>query len=183
MRIISGKLKGKTITAPKGLPVRPTTDLAKEGLFNILVHEVDFENIDYLELFAGTGSILYEFYSRGTTNITAVDIDKGCIQFIRNTCEQLSIPARIMRCSANEFIKRCTNQYQVIFADPPYEIGRLEELPGWIFNADILSENGMLIIEHPNQYDFSKHAHFYKHKSYGKVNFTFFKKEQLETET
>ncbi|PCJ80585.1 MAG: 16S rRNA (guanine(966)-N(2))-methyltransferase RsmD [Flavobacteriales bacterium] len=175
MRIISGKYKGRRIVAPKNLPVRPTTDFAKEGLFNIIGNHFYFEELHVLDLFAGTGNITYEFASRGAKEVNAVDVNAKCMFFIKKTSTQLGLEnLKIYRASAFTFIKRCKHQYDVIFADPPYDMKEIEKLPDVIFEKNLLKENGWLIIEHSGFVDLSGNARFKEKRSYGSVNFSIF---------
>lgn len=178
MRIISGKYKGKNLIVPKGLPVRPTTDYAKESLFNILNNSIDFQNLKILELFAGTGNIGYEFISRGAKNITSVDLEFKCIQFIKKMNKELGIEGRVIRSEAFRFIKSNKDKYNLIYADPPYEMDNIFLLPDLIFDKNILEENGLLIIEHKKEIDFSTSKNYSSTRKYGKVNFSFFNFEK-----
>lgn len=174
MRIIGGKYKGKSIIAPKNLPVRPTTDFAKESLFNILNNQIDFESIVLLELFAGTGNIGYEFASRGSESITSVDLNFNCIRFIKKTSKELSLKNTVIRSDAFRYIKSCKTQFNFIFADPPYDLENIEELPAQIFQNGLLEKNGILVIEHDKSTDFSTSPYFKNVRQYGRVMFSFF---------
>ena len=174
MRIISGKYKGKNIIAPRNLPVRPTTDFAKESLFNILTNSIDFDNIKLLELFAGTGNIGIEFASRGCDDVTAVDLNFGCVQFIRKTFKELDINGKVYRNETFRFLKSHKEKYNMIFADPPYDLENIIKLPELIFKRDLLSAGGALIIEHDKKIDYSECPNFDNVRQYGKVNFSFF---------
>ena len=138
MRIIGGKYKGKSIVAPRGLPVRPTTDFAKESLFNILNNSIDFEEIKLLELFAGTGNIGYEFASRGCSHITSVDLNFNCIQFIKRTNKELELHNKVIRSDVFRYINSNKEKYNFIFADPPYDLDRIMDIPQLIFSKGIL---------------------------------------------
>ena len=174
MRIVSGSHRGRQIKPPKNLPVRPTTDIAKESLFNILNNKVYFEDLRVLDLFSGTGSISYEFYSRGSRNITAVEQNYQCVSFIKKTAEQLKMPElKVVQANVFSFLKNSL-QYDLIFADPPYDIDRYEELTEMILNNNLLSEDGILIIEHPAKIQLSYFDHFSQLRKYGKVHFSFF---------
>jgi len=177
MRIIGGSLKGKSIIPPAGLKARPTTDFAKEGLFNVLTNEIDFEETTVLDLFAGTGSISFEFASRGCQEIVAVEMNPLQADFIRKTAVVLGLSALIVvRHNVFDFINICTKSFDVVFADPPYKIVGLDTIPDRIIEHNILAENGYLILEHSNEYCFAEHPYFVKEKRYGNVHFTFFKK-------
>lgn len=175
MRIISGRLRGRVLSPDKNLPVRPTTDFAKTGLFNILSHQLYWEDIAALDLFAGTGSISFEMYSRGCDDITAVDQNPLCINYIRKHCEKFNVSAiRTVRSGAREFIKTTRVKYDLIFADPPYQADFIAELPTLIQQKNILSENGTLVLEHSDMYDFSTYEGFSETRRYGHVHFSFF---------
>ncbi|MCX6290723.1 MAG: RsmD family RNA methyltransferase [Bacteroidetes bacterium] len=152
MRIISGKYKGKIITAPSSLPVRPTTDFAKTGLFNILNNYFDFEEISMLDLFCGTGNISYEFGSRGCSMITAVDENSGCVKFVGETFKKLEMTsAKVLRSDVFRFMETCSASFDIVFADPPYELTATDTIPEMIFRKKILNENGWLILEHQSK--------------------------------
>lgn len=176
MRIISGKNKGRQIIAPKNLPVRPTTDFAKESLFNILYNKVSLTEIDVLDLFAGTGNISYEFGSRDCKSITAVDINHNCTQFIHQTAVKLNYKNLfIIQADYKAFIKNTNKTWDIIFADPPYNMEGIGEIPKLIFDNQLLNSDGLVILEHNKSIDFVQHTEFFDHRCYGKVNFTFFK--------
>ena len=175
MRIISGKNKSRKIVAPTNLPVRPTTDMAKEGLFNILNNYIDFKDLDVLDLFAGTGNISYEFASRESRTITSVDNNRACIRFIRQTAEKLNFKNLfVIQSDFRAFINHTLKKWDLIFADPPYNMANIETIPKIIFEKKLLKNNGWLIIEHNKNIDFSNHPEYYNHRVYGKVNFSFF---------
>ena len=140
MRIIAGIYKGKNIIAPKNLAVRPTTDFAKESLFNILINRIDFSNTNLLELFAGTGNIGYEFASRGCTNITSVDVNFQCVQFIKQMNQELKLNNRIIRTDAIRFLKQIKEPYSFIFADPPYQMEGITSIPNIIFKKALFNQ-------------------------------------------
>jgi 16S rRNA (guanine966-N2)-methyltransferase len=176
VRIISGARKGKRISAPGSLPVRPTTDFAKEALFNILRNHVDFPDITVLDLFAGTGNISYEFASRGAADILAIDSNPACIKFIIHTAQQLEFHMlKAMRSDVFHFLSKSSSVWDIIFADPPFDFERHEELPEVIFENGKLSENGMLIIEHSVKTAFGHHPNHFDTRKYGSVCFSFFK--------
>jgi 16S rRNA (guanine(966)-N(2))-methyltransferase RsmD len=177
MRIISGQYKGRRITAPKKLPVRPTTDMAKEALFNILNNHYYFDEISVLDLFAGTGSISYEFASRGTENIIAVDADFGCIKFINDTSKDFEMPIQTIKSDVYKFLENYKTKATIIFADPPYSfsIDEFSKIPELIFQNELLETDGLLIVEHSKHTDLSNLLHFEYSKSYGGNVFSFFK--------
>jgi len=177
MRIIRGTHRGRKITPPSNLPVRPTTDLAKESLFNILDNHLYFEDLRVLDLYAGTGSISYEFASRGSRLIISVDIHPKCISFINETITKLGFKnMKAIRSSAIGFLGHSGEKYDLIFADPPYDLEGIEEVINLVFSRNLLQEGGWLIIEHSREKDFSSFPGFYQHRNYGKVNFSFFRK-------
>ncbi len=175
MRIISGIYKGKRLTAPKNLPVRPTTDFAKEGLFNMLNSRIDFEGIDVLDLCAGTGNISFEFASREANTILSIDQDRGCINFIRKTAEELNFDQiRVIRSDIFAAVKKPLGSFDVIFADPPYGIKGSEELPDEIFRGDLLKPNGIFIMEHPKDISYENHPRLILTRKFGNVHFSLF---------
>jgi 16S rRNA (guanine(966)-N(2))-methyltransferase RsmD len=176
MRIISGKHKSKRIFAPKKLPVRPTTDMAKEALFNILNNKYYFEDISFLDLFAGTGNISYEFASRGTTNIVSVDADYGCIKFIDKISMEMDFAISTIKSDVFSFLEKSTLKVNIIFADPPYDfsVEDFTRIPELIFKNNMLKEDGVLIIEHSKQTDLSHLEHFTNQRRYGGSVFSFF---------
>ncbi|NAS30375.1 16S rRNA (guanine(966)-N(2))-methyltransferase RsmD [Flavobacteriaceae bacterium R38] len=178
MRIISGKYKGKKLVAPKKLPVRPTTDFAKEALFNILNNYYHFDDIDVLDLFAGTGSISYEFASRGCENITAIDKDFGCVKYINKIAEELEFPIHVIKSDIFKFLENSKTQFTIIFADPPYAMvqEQFESVYQLVLKNDLLAENGFLIIEHSKHTDLSHLSNFSFLKKYGGSVFSFFEK-------
>jgi len=176
MRVVSGFHKGRHIHAPASLPVRPTTDFAKESLFNILNNHFDFENLKVLDLFSGTGNISYEFASRGCKDITSVDSNFKCTEFIRKTATIIGPESiRVVKSNAFAFLNFTAKQYDIIFADPPYEMDNTDLLPVKIFEKKLLREDGWLIIEHSRNYNFENHPKLLQHRMYGKVNFSIFK--------
>ena len=168
--------------APTDLPVRPTTDMAKESLFNILVNTLDFQQIEVLDLFAGTGNISYEFASRGCPQVTAVDISYRCTSFIRQVAIRLQFAAiTVIQADYKKFIKQSHRSWGLVFADPPYNMDGIREIPDLIFDHGMLVKNGLLIIEHDRQIEFSNHPFFRQQRKYGKVNFSFF--ENIKSES
>jgi 16S rRNA (guanine(966)-N(2))-methyltransferase RsmD len=176
MRIISGNRKGKTITPPRNFHARPTTDFAKENLFNLLNNLTDIEDCEVLDLFSGTGGISFEFASRGAKKIDSVEIENLHYAFIKKTAKELGFEQiHAIRNSAMKFIKFCTASYNIIFADPPYEMPDVDKIPEMIFEHNLLKPEGILILEHSKNYDFSGQAHYFDKRIYGSVNFSFFK--------
>ncbi len=178
MRIISGKYRGRTIVPPRNLRARPTTDFAKENLFNVLVNLVDFEELDVLDLFSGTGSISYEFASREARSITSVEVNSVHHNFIRQTACDLKFD-NFYAVKANVFLylKSCTKQFDLIFSDAPYDLEGSEEVIRLVFERDLLREGGILIFEHSKDRNVSDMPNFWQTRSYGSVQFSFFKKE------
>jgi 16S rRNA (guanine(966)-N(2))-methyltransferase RsmD len=176
MRIISGKHKGKRISAPKNLPARPTTDFAKEALFNIINNNYYFEQLSVLDLFAGIGSISYEFASRGAKNITSIDSHFNSIKFIKKTAEELNLPIQPIKSDVFSYLEKTTLKHNIIFADPPYEftVEQLTKLVSLIFERELLLKEGMLIIEHSKHNDLSENKYFRHSKKYGGSVFSFF---------
>jgi 16S rRNA (guanine(966)-N(2))-methyltransferase RsmD len=177
MRIIGGKYSRRTIRPPKNLPVRPTTDLAKESLFNILTNKIDFEDKLALDLFTGTGSIAFEFASRYCRSVIAVDKNFHCIQFVKTAAADFGMEnLQAIRADVFRFIQSATKKFDLIFADPPYALEGIDTLSRLVFENDLLVENGWLIVEHPREIDFSEQQYFVEHRKYGKVNFSFFQR-------
>lgn len=177
MRIIRGTHRGRKITAPSNLPVRPTTDLAKESLFNILDNNVYFEDLSVLDLYAGTGSISYEFASRGCRQAIAVDIHPQAVKFISDTATKLGFSQlKAVRSSSIGFLNHTREKFDLIFADPPYDLEGIGEVIEIVFRKEMLNEGGWLIVEHGEGKDFSSYPGFSQHRNYGKVNFSFFRK-------
>ncbi len=175
MRIIGGQHQRRLIHPPPSLPVRPTTDKAKEALFNILNNHFDFEDLQVLDLFAGTGSISFEFASRGASEVVAVDNDPGCYRFIRQVKEQLDLDNLVpVRADAFRYLSACSRGFDLIFADPPYEMAEITRIPDEVFNGKLLAEGGWLIIEHGATTSFDDHPFFIRKKRYSKVHFSFF---------
>ncbi len=176
MRIISGLYKGRRITAPKKLPVRPTTDMAKEALFNILHHQYYFDGISVLDLFSGSGNISYEFASRGTEQITAVDDNYGCIKFINETAEAFEMSISTIKSDVYKFLEKSKQKHDIIFADPPYnfEVEKFSKIPELVFQNQLLEDDGLLIVEHSKHTDLSHLDHYSHSKSYGGNVFSFF---------
>ncbi len=176
MRIVSGTHKGKKITAPKKLPVRPTTDFAKEALFNILNNRVDLDELRVLDLFAGTGNISFEFASRGAKDIVSVDDHFGCVKFIQKIAGELKMPIKTLKTDVFKYLRVAQVPYDIIFADPPYnfELEQLQEIVQKVFSNGLLSENGLLIIEHTKHHDLSSLPHFDEARRYGSSVFSFF---------
>lgn len=180
MRIIGGKYKGKTIETYSGFKDRPTTDMAKEALFDILSNYYNFENIAVCDLFAGTGSISFEFASRGAKRIICVDINKHYINFIQNTSKTTFDGVITAICSdVFSFVKQNTLNYDVIFADPPFLLSNISSLPDTIFANPSIADDAIIIIEHSDKTKFNDYKFFRKERKYGKVHFSFFSKQDI----
>ncbi len=180
MRIIRGKYQRRVIHVPVGLPVRPTTDMAKESLFNILENDTDLEGLKVLDLFAGTGNISYEFCSRGCASVLAVDNHPKCTKFIEDTARLLDMqPLRVIRSDVFKFLTNLNTSYDLIFADPPYDMDAAlyHELVALIFDRKLLTDDGALVVEHSKKIDFMEHPHLFDLRRYGKVHFSFFSPE------
>jgi 16S rRNA (guanine966-N2)-methyltransferase len=184
MRIISGKYKGRRISPPKNLPVRPTTDMSKEALFNVLNNHFNFSELRVLDLFAGTGNISFEFASRGSISISAVDQDFGCVKFIKQTADEFDFPISATKSDVFSFIERSKSSYDIIFADPPYALDQkvFDKLVIAIFEKNLLNEDGMMVIEHSKYTKLDHLENFSFKKSYGGSIFSFFEFENLEDE-
>ncbi|EHQ30333.1 16S rRNA (guanine(966)-N(2))-methyltransferase RsmD [Mucilaginibacter paludis] len=176
MRIIGGKLRGLRLNTPKNLPVRPTTDLAKEALFNILNNQIEFEGLNVLDLFSGTGNISLEFASRGARQVVAVDRSVHCINYVKDTARQHKVEDIVTyKADVFKYLEMETEQYDLIFADPPYDLNRIPEIPKIIFEKGLLSADGLLIVEHQSMQNLSQHPAFVEQRKYGHSSFSFFK--------
>ena len=177
MRIISGTYKGKQIHPPANFRARPTTDFAKEALFNILENHFDIEELSVLDLFAGTGSITYEFASRGARRISAVEMNATDCRFIQRTIQELDFfQVNAVRSDAMKVIKNPWESYDLVFADPPFDFEGLENLPELVLGSALMDPGSWFILEHPSKMRFSHVPGIFDHRNYGSVNFSFFKK-------
>jgi 16S rRNA (guanine(966)-N(2))-methyltransferase RsmD len=175
LRIIGGKYRGRRIDPPSNLRARPTTDFAREGLFNILNNRIDFETAEVLDLFSGTGSISYEFASRGAASVVLVEKDMRHISGIKRIIREYGFEnIKAVHIDVNAFLRTCTSKYDVVFADPPYELQWLRDLPELVCSAGVIKEDGFFILEHPRDMSFKEHRLFFEHRNYGGVNFSFF---------
>ncbi len=181
MRIISGKYKGRRIFPPKGLPVRPTTDMSKEALFNVLNNHFSFEGLKVLDLFAGTGNISFEFASRGSTPITSVDADFGCVKFIKQVAAEYDFNIAATKSDVFQFLDRNKATYDIIFADPPYALDQktFDKIVLQVFEKNTLQQDGMMVIEHSKYTKLDHLIHFSFKKSYGGSIFSFFEMEKF----
>jgi len=177
MRIVGGIYKGRIFNPGKNFKARPTTDISKEGLFNILENRYDFSDKTVLDLFSGSGSIGYEFISRGCNEAVLVEKDFVHHRFILNVLEILKMEnAKIIRADVFSFLRNYKGNFDFIFADPPFDLKNFTDVPDLVLKTELLNSNGLFILEHPKEYDFSKHPNFKENRKYGKVNFTFFEK-------
>lgn len=176
MRIISGKHKGKRLSAPKNLPVRPTTDMAKESLFNIINNNFYFENLTVIDLFSGTGNISFEFASRGAQNIYSVDQHFACVKYVNSTAKELDLDINTYESDVYKFLNKTPLKADIIFADPPYDFDAEQflKIAEIVFDRGILNEDGLLVIEHSKHTDISTHPNYSYSKKYGGNMFSFF---------
>lgn len=178
MRIVSGKLKRMRFQPPKGFPSRPTTDFAKEGLFNVLENQVDIDQLKVLDLFAGTGNISFEFASRGAERVVAVDRNFKCVKFIQSFGEKHELEDLIVQKSdVFKFIEQHNGNYDLIFADPPFGANFYDRLIDMVVSSDLLAKNGTFILEHEKRIEFGEHPNFDVARKYGNVVFSFFVKK------
>ena len=176
MRIITGKYKGRHFDIPRTFKARPTTDFAKENIFNVLNGYMDFEDATALDLFSGTGSISLELLSRGCSQVVSIELDRDHHRFIQDCMKKLNDQTCIsIRGDVFRFLKSCKQQFDFIFADPPYALKELATLPDLVFERQLLKEEALFVLEHGKDYDFSEHPHFVEHRQYGSVNFSLFR--------
>lgn len=175
MRIIGGRLNRRLIKPPSGLPVRPTTDKAKEALFNILNNYVDFEDLIVLDLFSGTGSIAFEFASRNAVEVFAVDNNSKCVRFIKEVKKQFDLDnLTVLKTDAIRFLKNVKTPFDIIFCDPPYDMNGIEVIPDIVMTNSLLPPEGLLILEHTDSVRMDDHPSFMFKRNYSKVHFSFF---------
>ncbi len=185
MRIIGGHFKGRKFYPPaKNWPTRPTTDFAKEGLFNILANHLDFESLKVLDLFGGTGSHSYEFISRGCRDVTYVDKFGPAVRFVQQTAQTLEMTGaiRIVKADVFKFARHCDDQFDYIFAGPPYPLPNIPEIPDLIFAEGLLVPGGWLVLEHNPRHEFQDHPHFLQVRNYGTTIFSFFEQSTTATD-
>ena len=176
MRIITGQYKGRHFDIPRTFKARPTTDFAKENIFNVLTGYLDFENATALDLFSGTGSISLELVSRGCAHVISVEMDRDHHRFISDCLKRLGTEACLpIRGDVFRFLKSCHQQFDLVFADPPYALEQIPRLPDLVFEHQLLKENAVFVLEHGKGNDFSQHPHFVEHRAYGSVNFSLFR--------
>ncbi|MGM9479017.1 16S rRNA (guanine(966)-N(2))-methyltransferase RsmD [Pedobacter sp. GSP4] len=175
MRIIGGKLKGIRLQPPANLPVRPTTDMAKEALFNILNNKYDFENCSVLDLFCGTGNLTFEFASRGAESILAVDMDYGCVNWVKSTAKKYEFDQiDVRKGDVFKLLKQMTGAYDLIFADPPYNLPNIPQLPILVQEQQLLKPNGLLVVEHQSNMRLHNQPGYQETRKYGNSSFSFF---------
>lgn len=176
MRIITGQYKGRHFDIPRSFKARPTTDFAKENIFNVLQNYIDFEDATALDLFAGTGSISLELVSRGCSRVISVEADRDHANFIRQCMTKLGTDANVLiRGDVFRFIKSCCQQFDFIFADPPYALDNIDTIPDLIFEHNLLKPDGILVVEHGKANNFVCHPRYLEHRVYGSVNFSIFR--------
>ena len=175
MRIISGSHRGRNINPPSGLPVRPTTDFAKEGLFNVLQHQLDFEELDVLDLFCGTGNISFEFASRGANQVMAVDCAFKCTAFVKKQAEDFKFEnIKVINADVFQLLKKLPNKFDCIFADPPFSMEKIDQLIALVFDNKLLKEDGIFILEHEGTHNFAFNKYLKEKRTYGKITFSIF---------
>jgi 16S rRNA (guanine(966)-N(2))-methyltransferase RsmD len=180
LRIIGGKYKGRRIVPPGNFKARPTTDFAREGLFNVLNNRIDFESVTVLDLFSGTGIISFEFASRGASFVHLVEKDFRHISGIRRIIKDMNMMnIKAIHIDVKAYLKTCSIKYDIVFADPPYELAWLSELPDLVSASGIIKEDGIFILEHPKNNSFTGHELFSEHRNYGGVNFSIFKLQEI----
>lgn len=175
MRIIGGAFKGKIICPPAGYNARPTTDFAKEGLFNVLDNEYEFDGLQVLDLFGGTGAIAFEFASRGVGKVYSIEMNSDNARFIRKEAERIGLAnIKVVHSNVFDFLPICKEKFDIIFADPPYAMQGVDTLPDKVLSAGILHKGGYFILEHGSEHSFTSHPQYKKEKVYGRVHFSFF---------
>ena len=183
MRIITGRYKGRHFDIPRSFKARPTTDFAKENLFNVLNGYLDFENATALDLFSGTGSITLELLSRGCAQVVSVEADRDHHTFIKQCLKKIGCDNCVaIRGDVFRFLRSCHQQFDFIFADPPYALERLPEIPSLILDNHLLAPGGMFVFEHGKHNDFSQLPQFVEHREYGSVNFSLFRADDVTAE-
>ena len=176
MRIITGKYKSRHFDIPRTFKARPTTDFAKENIFNVLNGYIDLDGAEALDLFSGTGSITLELLSRGCSRVTSIELDRDHHRFICDCVKKLGTEACLpLRADVFRFVKSCRQQYDIVFADPPYALKELPQIPDLVFERALLKPDGILVFEHGKDHDFSQHPRFVEHREYGSVNFSLFR--------
>ena len=183
MRIIGGRLRGLRLNPPKNLPVRPTTDLAKEALFNILQNQIDFEGLRVLDLFCGTGNISLEFASREAAQVTSVDRSIHCVNYLKDTARQHRLEnIKVYKDDVFKYLQHENETFDLIFADPPYDLNKIPEIPNVVFSKNLLAPAGLLIVEHQSMQNLSNNPAFVEQRRYGHSSFSFFKNIRRESD-
>ena len=175
MRIIRGTYKGHRLTAPKSIKARPTTDFAKEGLFNILENKINIIDASVLDLFTGTGNLSFEFTSRGAKSSIAVDISNISVKFVNQQAKKWKLPIKAFKNNVFKFLEKPVGTFDIVFADPPYALDGIAKIPDLVLQSTLLSEDGLLIVEHGKETNFEGHPNLVDVRNYSKVNFSFFK--------
>ena len=175
MRVVGGTHRSRQFHVPDNLGIRPTTDFAKEALFNILQHRIDFEGMNVLDLFGGSGSMSYEFASRGCANLTTIEKNSRSCDFIKATAREFKFEnIKVIKADVFSYLKLCGDTFDIIFADPPFKLENIERIPALVFEKKLLKENGILIVEHPAEVNFSAIKELKERREYGTVNFSIF---------
>lgn len=183
MRIIRGKYGRRRFDVPSNITARPTTDFARENIFNVIENLVDIEDARCLDLFAGTGAVSFEFLSRGASQVTAVEKSNTQARFIEKVARELKDDnLRLLRTDALRYIRDAVAPFDIVFADPPYDLPDFGEIPGAVLESKLLKPGSLFIIEHSRNYDFSALPHFLQHRAYGSVNFSLFEIPEEETD-
>lgn len=175
MRVISGKFKGRKFQAPSNIRARPTTDMAREGLFNVLNQKIDLDGLTVLDLFAGTGSVSLEFLSRGAEHVTAIDMDLTSKKHLEKVKKNWGLTnLKVVKANAFSLAKKANQAFDLVFADPPYSHKKFEEIPEIIMESGWLRDDSLFILEHSDAFDFSSRKNFLEHRNFGNVNFSLF---------
>lgn len=175
MRIIGGKLKGIRLQPPANLPVRPTTDMAKEALFNILNNQFDFESCTILDLFSGTGNLTFEFASRNAEKILAIDMDYGCVNWVKSTAKKYEFnQIEVRKADVFKLLNQMTGSYDIIFADPPYNMPNIPQIPVLVAAQKLLKPDGLLVVEHQSNMKLNSQPGYTETRKYGNSSFSFF---------
>lgn len=182
MRIIGGEFGGRKINPPNKMPyTRPTTDLAKEGLFNILQNQVEFDGAKTLDLFGGTGSISYELASRGAASLTIIEKDQAMFQFIKDNVQKLGIEnCQVIKMDVFKFVETCHEKYDFIFAGPPYALTTIDQIPVVVIEKKLIASDGVFVLEHTPRNNYERYPGFVKQRNYGTTVFSFFENTDAE---
>lgn len=178
MRIIGGRLKGRVLSIPPGFKARPTTDFAREALMSVIDSAYEFDGLKVLDLFGGSGAVSYEFCSRGVGHVWCVEMNPQYASAISSQAARLGIDnLSVVRHNVFDFLPLCREQFDLIFADPPYALEGLETIPDRVFSQNLLHPGCWLVLEHGDEHSFDSHPYFLKEKKYGRVHFSFFEKK------